>query len=156
MNVNTEEGEKEEKETSPLRNNEVNYDYSHREGLEGGEDPLKDERMTPDDYAAIQKSGDNDAAEKAEEKKSAVTPEEKKLLVGNKIKKSIVSLDEQLEEIYTFQEPDEAEHVINDMKNLVIKMFAEMQNIGAEYQKEEKFVEVMGAISKELRFYNKK
>lgn len=154
MNINTEESGSKEKEQSPLRNNEINYDYSHREGLEGGEDSLEDERMTPDDYAVIEKSGENTAAEKSAEKKQ-FTPEEKRLLAGNKIKKNIVTLDEQLEELYSFQE-DEAEQVINNMKNLVIKILAEMQNIGAEYQKEEKFDEMIGAISKEVRFYNKK
>jgi len=162
MNINTEEEEtKEEKEPSPLdRNNEINYDFSHREGLESGQDSYEDERMTQDDYAAIEKAAENEAAEKTaengKEEKKQLTHEEKLLQAGNKIMKNVVSLDEQLEEFYSFQEPEDAERAITSMKNLVFKMLAEMQNISAEYQQEEKFDEVIGAITKEVRSYNRK
>lgn len=55
---------------SPLRNSEVNYDYSHRDDFPSGSDPLKEERLTDDDKEAIEKALQNNEREKAEKEES--------------------------------------------------------------------------------------
>lgn len=158
MNVNTEPTETSENEPVPFpRNNEVNYDYSHREGMESGIDPLTDERLTEEDMQAIEKAVENDKAneeKKEKEKKPPLTEEEQKLLVGEKISKNLSTLDGLLNDFYKFEDAEQAELTIKTMTGLIKTMFAEMQSIGESYDKENVFDKALSEITKEIDTYN--
>lgn len=136
MNINTEPKEQEEQEehSSPLdRNNEVNYDYSHREGLEGGTDPLASERLTADDYAAIEQADKNgkteDKAEKEGVRKPPLTDEEKKIKAGADIVNHASKLSGLLQDFYKFKDETEEAAAVEVLKEVVCDILAEIDNM---------------------------
>lgn len=134
INIDTSPTETKEKEHSPLeRNNEINYDFTHREELPSGADPLAEERPTDEDKQAIAKALENDQ----KEKKPALTDEEKKLQTGDKIYKNINALDELLNDFYKFDNSDKAESTIKTMTTLIKTMITEMESIGETYNKKD-------------------
>lgn len=132
MNFDTTPTETKEHEPSPLdRNNEVNYDYSHREGLPSGVDPLADERPNAEDYEAIEKASKND---KTKEPKPELSDEEKRELAGKKIMKNINELHELFGEFYSFSDNSACLKTIADT---IVVVLNEMKSIGAEADLEE-------------------
>lgn len=153
MSVNADIAENSEKEPSPLeRNNEVKYDYGHREGLPSGVDPLAEERPTEEDFAAIEKASEN---EKKEEKgkKPPLTEEEKKLQAGDKVSKEMTLLEGLLNDFYTFKDKEQAELSIKTMASLSKLMFGEMERIAEEYEIMETFEKMISDVSKEAEIY---
>lgn len=158
MHVNADPSETQEKEVDPLaRNNEIQYDYSHREGLDNGIDPLADEKLNEEDRQAIEKKLENDRKEKEEkEKKPPLTEAEKKLLNAEKISKNMQSLDGLLNDFYTFKGKEDAELALKTMSSLAKVMFAEMESIGDNYGLEDEFNKMVSDISKDVKEYLKK
>lgn len=152
MSVNaepTEPKETKEKESSPLdRNNEVNYDFSHREGLNGDTDPLIDERLTEEDKEAIEKAIQN-------EKKTSITEEEKLLVLGEKISKNISVLNDLLNGFYKFENDEKAESAMQTMSGLIKIIVAEMESIAIDYEKEKVFENVLIEIRNTIKSYEK-
>ena len=162
MNINTDPTETREEEPSPLRNNEINYDFSHREGLPSGVDPLADERLTDEDRQAIEKAIENGKAGNEEEKgseekekKPPLTEAEKKLLAGEKISKNLNSLDGLLNDFYEFEDAEKAELTMKTMTGLIKTMFAEMERISDNYEKESVFDKAIEEIMKDIESYKK-
>jgi len=146
VNIDTNPTETKENDPSPLeRNNEINYDYSHREDLPSGADALSEERLTEEDKQAIQKAIQNEQ----KEKKVSLTEEEKKIQTGEKISKNITELDELLNDFYKFDSPDKAELAIRTMTGLIKTMITEMEVIGETYDKEEIFANSVEEILKD-------
>lgn len=152
MNVDTIPTETTEKEPGPLeRNNEINYDFSHREDLPSNHDALAEERLTDEDKQAIEKAIQNDQ----KEKKPSLTEEDKKLQVGDKISKNITTLDELLNDFYKFDNPNKAELTIKTMTGLIKTMIAEMENIGEAYNIEDIFAFSVEEILSDVEHYKK-
>jgi len=128
MSVNTEPGETKEQSDSPLsRNDEINYDYSHREGLPGGTEPYAEERLTADDLEAIEKASQNE--EKEKEPKPKLTDEEKKAQAGEKIMKHLSDLEGLLNNFYSFQDN---ELFLKTMGSALVLMVQEMDSLAQE------------------------
>lgn len=144
-----EQAESSEQEVSPLRNNEVNYDASHREGLENTVPNLESEKLDSNDMVAIElasKQGKEDKHEKSEE--------EKKLANGEKISNLMEKLETVLNDFYTFTDSKSALTVVGSMANLAKVMFAEMEDITDKYQLDEKkFHSHIEGLIKELKSY---
>lgn len=175
MNINTEPGETKEKEPSPLdRNNEINYDFSHREGLPSGTDPYAGERLTEEDMQAIELASRNGKEENEDindepdaedseceentdvierEEKSHLSEDDKKLLVGEKISKNLSSLEVLLNDFYEFSSDEKAELTIKTMCGLIKTMIAEMDSIADRYGKEDVFKDSVEEIENELKHY---
>ena len=125
ININTEPSEEHEKEKSPLdRNNEVNIDFSHREGLSGGPDPYAEERLTEEDYEAIEKKSSQD---KTNSERSA---EDKNKKAGENIIHYADKLSELLNDFYDFGAEDE--RAVELLGNLARDIISELDNMAAE------------------------
>ncbi len=146
--------------TRPIIRKIVN---SYREGKKSWVGISQDEASVADNV--IQQNGKLGSSERGEEPHDfsrqkemddsrSLTEREKNLQAGNRIVKRVASLDEQLEGIYAFETSNEAEEAIRGMKNLVVKILAEIQEIGVEYKKTDKFKEAIREISRELRYYS--
>lgn len=128
MDVNTEPGEAKERDASPLnRNDEINYDYSHREGSPSGTDPYAEERLTSDDLEAIEKASQNE--EKEKEPKPKLSDAEKKAVAGEKIMKHLSDLEGLLNNFYTFQDN---ELTLKTMGSAMVLMIQEMDALAQE------------------------
>lgn len=154
MNINTEPTETKNENTEINRNNEVNYDYSHREGLESENDRFKEERLNEEDMEVIDLVKHQEEKE-IKEKKPPLTEEEKKMQAGEKIYKNLTSLDGLLNDFYKFKDEDEAEVTLKTMGSLVKLMFAEMEKISDDYKREYVFKKAIEEINNELKLYNK-
>lgn len=120
MRINTEPEENHEKEKSPLdRNNEVNIDFSHREGLSDGKDPYAEERLTEEDYEAIEKQ--------SQEKTKKMSAEDKNIKAGENIMHYADKLSDLLNDFYDFGTEDEraaellgslARNIISELDNM--------------------------------------
>lgn len=130
MNINTEPSEEREKEKSPLdRNNEVNIDFSHREGL-NGTDPYAGERLTEEDYEAIEKKDRQDQADSQN-----VTAEDKNTVRSQPIEagKHIIhyadKLSSLLNDFYDFGAEDE--RAVELLGSLARDIITELNNMAA-------------------------
>lgn len=124
MNVTDEPTGSNEHEPSPLdRNNEVNYDYSHRDDLPlPSGDSLENERLTEDDLEAIEKKNDNDKKEE-EKKKEPLTEEEKRIKLGKTINDKVISLYFTIDgEYYDFENVEEKLLAFKNMTSLAIRI----------------------------------
>lgn len=140
------------KEENPLaRNDEINYDTSHREGLDATDKSYEDEKLTKEDYEAIDKAIENEEEQKSQKK--PVTDEEKRKVAGEKIIKNVTTLENLLNEFYTFKDEKEAHSTINAMAGLVHLMIDEMKDISEKYGKEEDFSKSLLAIEEALKPY---
>ena len=128
------------------RNNEVNYDYSHREDysdLKTPEDDYKEERLTEEDYKAIELASKQAQAETEEDgkEKKKLTEEEKMLIAGENIQKNLAKLDTQLSNFYKFISNGQAEDVLYKMFELMVVLQSEAHEIADEYDLKEKLEE---------------
>lgn len=155
VNINTDPTETKEHETSPLdRNNEINYDYGHREGLGGDYDQYASERLDSDDIQAIELAKNNEEKEE-KEKKPPLTDEEKKLQAGEKISQTLSKIEGLLNDFYKFEDSDKAETVMKTMGSIIKVLVAEMESISTEYEKLESFDKTIKDIMKEIEDYVK-
>lgn len=138
MHVNTEPSETgTDSEPNPLRTNEINYDFGHREGLDGAlnEPTYSEERLNEEDMEVIRKAEERNKREKEEmdkvekEKKQPLTEEEKTFLAGEKVSKALSNLEEALNEIYAFEDEEKAENVLRTMSQTAELLFAEMEGL---------------------------
>lgn len=144
--VDNGEGGARENDNPFPRNNEVNYDYSHREDysdLKTPEDDYKEERLTEEDYKAIELASKQAQAETEEDgkEKKKLTEEEKMLIAGENIQKNLAKLDTQLSNFYKFISNGQAEDVLYKMFELMIVLQSEAHEIADEYDLKEKLEE---------------
>lgn len=156
--VDNGEGGSRESDNPFPRNNETNYDYSHREGLESGKDPYADERLTPEDYAVINGSGNGEpTAENGEpkekEKKPPLTEEEKKILNGEKISQNLGKIESLLNDFYEFEDKDKAEAVMKTMGSVIKLMVAEMDTISDDYECADSFKKTIKDVVSDMSEY---
>lgn len=146
--INTDPSEtKENDDSDPLRTGEVNYDFSHREGLDGNKNEYTDERLTEEDYDAIEavaKSGEK----KEKEDKPELSEEEKKVEIGKNISKTIKKLDGMLEDFYDFDSSNDAEIMVNTMGSMITKFLDEMMSIADKYEKDSVYKQNLNEIQK--------
>lgn len=154
MNVNTEPAEtaEDEAEANPLRNNEINYDYSHREGLDE-KDQYAEERLTEEDYQTINAVKESEKKEPVEEEKKELTEAEKRLQAGEKISKTVTNLEELLNNFYDFRDKEQATLSLKTMTGLVKIILAEMEDIGEKYEIKSVFTEAITDMEHELEEY---
>lgn len=144
--VDNGEGGARENDNPFPRNNEVNYDYSHREDysdLKTPEDDYKEERLTEEDYKAIELASKQAQAETEEDgkEKKKLTEEEKMLIAGENIQKNLAKLDTQLSNFYKFISNGQAEDVLFKMFELMTVLQSEAHEIADEYDLKEKLEE---------------
>lgn len=144
--VDNGEGGARENDNPFPRNNEVNYDYSHREDysdLKTPEDDYKEERLTEEDYKAIELASKQAQAETEEDgkEKKKLTEEEKMLIAGENIQKNLAKLDTQLSNFYKFISNGQAEDVLYKMFELMTVLQSEAHEIADEYDLKEKLEE---------------
>lgn len=145
MNVNPEPSET--PETSHNRNDEINYDYSHREGL-GSADPYKDERLTEEDMEVIEQAG------KGKPDKPQLTEEEKKLANGDKVSSLLGKIESVLNDFYEFKDNETALTVMNTMSSVAKVIFSEMERIKDDYDiDDKKFKSQIESLLKDLSTY---
>lgn len=149
--INTEPTETKE-EPIRNRNDEINYDTSHREGLDSNEKNYEDEKMTEDDYKVIE------MASKQENKKTPLTEEEKKINIGNQINSTIDKLDKLIAEHYGFANTDEALIAMQNMTSIVKSLFEALQYVAynvvdLDVDMGEKLRKVYNNIQKDLNNY---
>lgn len=144
--VDNGEGGARENDNPFPRNNEVDYDYSHREDysdLKTPEDDYKEERLTEEDYKAIELASKQAQAETEEDgkEKKKLTEEEKMLIAGENIQKNLAKLDTQLSNFYKFISNGQAEDVLYKMFELMVVLQSEAHEIADEYDLKEKLEE---------------
>lgn len=83
--INIEPTETKEVQEEALRNGEINYDTSHREGLYEEADRFKDEKLTAEDMDAINRAIENERNESKKEK----TDDEVRYERGDKLQKNL-------------------------------------------------------------------
>lgn len=138
------------------RNNEINYDYSHREGLESDKDPYADERLTAEDYAVINGSGKEETQSEEpqeKEKKPPLTEEEKKIQAGDKISQNLGKLESLMNDFYAFEDKDKAEAVMKTMGSMIKLMVAEMEIISEDYKFEDSFKKTVADVENDIKAY---
>lgn len=137
MKINTEPEETKEDTTSPLRNNEINYDFSHREGEEHSE-------MKPDyeDFEPL----DTSEKEEEEEKENV----SKTVKNGEKISKYMEHLETLLNDFYDFDEKDAALNV-KAMGTLASMLITEMSENAYKYDCMETFKMTLKEIKKDVK-----
>lgn len=136
MNINSDPEDQKERERSPLdRNNEVNYDFSHREESGDGNNDYAEERLSKDDYEAIEKAEANDKGSKSE-----LSDEEKKNHAGKKIMKNLADLNNLLTDFYEFEDMKAA---MKSMSDTLMVMLNEMEDMAAENDLQNMFKEQM-------------
>lgn len=124
MNVSDEPTGSGVHEPSPLdRNNEVDYDYSHRDDLPlPSGDSFDNERLTKDDFDAIDKKNENDKNEE-EKRKEPLTEEEKRIKLGKAINDKVLSLYSTIDgEYYDFENEEEKLLAFKNMTSLAIRI----------------------------------
>lgn len=130
---------------NPLRNNEVNYDTSHRENLPNNNNQYADERLTQEDYEVI------DLAAKKEEK----TEEEKRkkeLVNGDKILNYLDKLDNLLElEFFEFDDISKTNIFVKTSSTFIQALVSRMEDVLNENNMNEKLVESTKTMIKEIR-----
>lgn len=134
--VDNGEGGARENDNPFPRNNEVNYDYSHREDY-------SDLKTPEDDYKAIELASKQAQAETEEDgkEKKKLTEEEKMLIAGENIQKNLAKLDTQLSNFYKFISNGQAEDVLYKMFELMTVLQSEAHEIADEYDLKEKLEE---------------
>ena len=153
--VNTENKEPKEEISNGLeRNNEVNYDFSHREGLENSNDEYREERMNEDDKKVIelfekQEEKKKNSEEEKKEKK-VLTEEERQLQVGEKINSALNRVETLFNEFYQFENSEKAEITTRTMASMIKLMLNEMESISKKYNIEGKFKDIVNDIKDEL------
>lgn len=153
MNVNAEPAEQKDAQGSPLdRNNEVNYDYSHREGLESGVDPYEGERLNGEDMAAIEKAKQNGKGEKT----PPLTEEEKRLKVGKDIVSYADKLSGLLGSFYDFESEETRLDAMECLRGLAKDILAELNSMADDTEKQqEAFTKALKELENDIKFYKK-
>lgn len=152
--INTEPTET--KEDKPKnRNDEINYDTSHREGLGADDSTNKfdNEKPTEDDYNVINmasRQGKQDG-----DKKEPMSDEEKKLHRGKQINDTVAKLDKLLSEHFGYDNEEEALLAMQGLSSIVKVIFEGMQYItnGYEDDMDDKFRSLLTNIQKDLNSY---
>lgn len=121
--INTEPSETKD-DSERNRNDEIRREYDPDNPL-NEKDPYKEERLTEEDYATIE------AVSNSNEKKE-LTEEEKALKMGKDLHKLVDKMSVCLENIYSFQDGEEAKAFIDNMgmlfSNAVDGMYVVAQN----------------------------
>lgn len=141
VNVNTET-------KKPDRNDEIDYDFSHREELDQDkEKTYEDERLNKDDYEAIKRVSEN-------EKKKKLTDEEKRINQGYKLKNLLDKLEEVLNDHYSFDNEEEAIITMHTLTSITKSMFDGLQYIAEQYDKtDEELVKQYNILLNDLKGY---
>lgn len=110
---------------NPLaRNNETNYDTSHRENLPSGVDPYADERLNDDDMEVINNSNsDKGNKDKQEDDRP------KEIQQGEKVIKALNNLEGILEEIYKFETKEKSKTAIRTLGTMSELLVDNMESI---------------------------
>ena len=113
-------------DVNPLeRNNETNYDTSHRENLPSGVDPYADERLNDDDMDVI-----NNASNKQEEEKQKEKDDRPKdIQLGDKVLKTLANLEALLEEIYRFEDIEQSKSAIRTFGTISELLIDNMETV---------------------------
>lgn len=139
------------KEEEPKnRNDEVNYDTSHREGLETNRDKFEDEKPTDDDMATI------DLISKQEKAKKPLTDIEKKLKIANDIENLLARLENMLGEHYCYSCNEQAMSAMRKMTDSIHLLVDGMYYISLQYEDkkvENTFNTLLNNILKDLKGY---
>lgn len=144
--INTDVNEEKEKSVNGLeRNNEINYDFSHREGLES--DKYKDERLNDDDKKVIELA---DKQKEKQKDKQELSDTDKEMQAGEKLINSLAKLENILSDKYSFEDEKKAENVLSNMATIVKMIFCEIEDISSKYKIDEKYKDVMEDIKNEL------
>lgn len=132
------------------RNDEVNYDFSHREGLdESKEKTYEDERLNKNDYEVIEKVSEN-------EKKKKLTDEEKRINQGHKLKDLLNKLEEVLNDHYSFDNEDEAMITMYTLTSVTKSIYDGLQYIAEQYDKTDEVLDKQyNILLKDLKGYMK-
>lgn len=140
--INTDVKEEKKKSDNGLeRNNEINYDFSHRGGLES--DEYKDERLNDDDKKVIE------IVSKPKDKKE-LSYIEKEMQAGEKLISTLVKFENVLSDKYSFENQEKAEKVLSNMASVVKMIFCELEDISSKHKIEGKYKDVMEDIKNEL------
>ena len=137
-NINIEPGETPDKQEDALRNGEINYDTSHREGLYAEAERYKDEKLTEEDMAAI------DKAVKNEENNKARTEEEVRYEKGEKLQKNLSqSLLALNKGYYDFRDKKEKGEFIDLLGSVVEQVSNEIYDLSTDKEIHAKCVELL-------------
>lgn len=132
----TETKEKTDEQDEPLRNNEVNYDASHREGVDDEADRYKDEKLTQEDLDAINKAIENEKKDKSEE--------EIRFEKGEKLQKTLSqSLIILGKGYYDFRNESEKDDFITLLGNIIEQGINELYDFSADEKINSKCVELL-------------
>lgn len=136
--INIEPSETKEKQEEALRNGEINYDTSHRDGLEGEIDKYQDEKLTTEDYENIERHLDNSQREEKENEK------EVRFEKGEKLQKilsqSLLTLDKGY---YDFRDKNDKEGFIDLLGKVVEQATNEIYDLSTDSEIRTKCVQLL-------------
>lgn len=135
-----------DEKVNPLeRNNEVNYDTSHREDLPSGKDPYADERMTEDDYDVIENA--NEGKDKEEKPKD--------IQFGEKILKALSNLESMLDEIYKFETDEKYKLAVRTFGTMSEMLIDNMEAIAGDTDYDKSIIDIcvesLNSIEKDIK-----
>ena len=148
--INTEPSET--RDSQKNRNNEMRSDYDPHKYDDY--DPLAEERLTQEDYDAINtltKIDDN----KSKESKPPLSEDELKSKQGSIIEKNLLSLEKCFKDYYSFENSDKAEKVMSLMCSVSKIIFEELKEISHDYSKADTFSKLVDDLNKSLNDLNK-
>lgn len=154
--INTEPSET--KGATPLnRNGEMRREFDPV-NYDDGKDPYAAERLTEDDYKAIEavsksNKGNDKDRDKEKEKLPPLTEDEKKAKRGESIGKHLEALEKCFNEFYTFEDGEKAELTMRSMCGVAKTMFDELSRMGGDYNKDGVLKELMVDLSQSLKQY---
>lgn len=124
------------------RNDEMNLDTTHREGLENNsdEDKYKDEKLTKEDKDVIERS-----------KKQPMTDEEKKIAKANEIVSEMDKLSTILGDFYQCDSVESAKAMTMNMGSLCRTLISEMIEIADRYKITDELKETFESIADDTK-----
>lgn len=131
MNIDSEPIDSNEKESSSFnQNNEIDYDYSHRETFndDHNESSYEKERLTKEDYNAI------DLVQKTKETERKKVEQGR---TGDEMNQCLKKLERLLNEYYEFESKEIADTVMKTMDTMIQLLSSKIKNIESKYYKEQ-------------------
>lgn len=156
--INTEPSETKEKQEDALRNGEINYDTSHREGLYEEADRFKDEKLTAEDMEAINRTLENERREKNKEKSDDEVRYERGAKLQNNLSHNLSALNKGY---YDFRDKEEKGQFLDLLGNVIEQVSNEIFDFSTDDEVHnqcvaliEKNYELLTRICKQLKETN--
>lgn len=151
--LNTQSAEESKREDeSGNRRDEINYDTSHREGLENQKDNFSDEKLTEEDKEVIEQVSNQNR-----DKKEQLTEEEKNLKRGTDLANALDRVEKLLGEHYSYSCKQQTVSIMHKITNCAKMLNDGLQYLSMQYENDDEvqasFKHLVNSLMKDLNSY---